>query len=53
MFLFSLFKAVCKNRSHHKNLITAPNKKHASKKLLSLRNFICKEKCGYSQNESV
>ena len=53
MFLFSILKAICKNRSHHKNLITALNKKHASRELLSFRNLIYKEKCGYSQNERV
>ena len=41
--------AICKSRSRHKNFITALNIKHASKELLSFKNFIYKEKCEYSK----
>ena len=46
MFLFSLVKAIFKNRLHHKNLITALNKEHASRELLRFRNFIYKKNMG-------
>ena len=53
MFLFSLVKAIFKNRLHHKNLITALNKEHASRELLRFRNFIYKKIYGHLQNERV
>ena len=34
-------------------MIKVLNKKHAPRELLSFKNFIDKEKCGYSLNESV
>ena len=37
----------------HKNLITALNKKHASRNLLSFKKSIYKEKVKHLQNERV
>ena len=50
-FCSHLLEAICKNRTCHKNLIAALSKKHASRELLSFKNFSYKEKSGYPQNK--
>ena len=53
-FYSHLLETIYRNRyTRHKNLIKALNNKHAHRELLSFKNFIYKEKCGYSQNERV
>ena len=51
MFLFSLVRSTLQKR--HENLITALNKEHASRELLSFKKLIYEGKCGYSENERV
>ena len=53
-FYSHLLETIYRNRyTRHKNLIKALNNKHAPRELLTFKNFIYKEKCGYSQNERV
>ena len=53
MFLFSLVRSNCRNRTRHKNLLKVLNKKYAFRELFSFNNFIYKEKCGYLQTETL
>ena len=53
-FCSHLPEAICKNLiTRHKNIVTVLNKKHASRELLSFKNFIYIKKSGYSKNERV
>ena len=51
-FDFSL-KQLVRTDTRHKNLITALNKKHASRELLSFKNSIYKKNLEHLQNETL